>query len=480
MSEGKAPAKKRPRRSLSASKTKTKECNSIISFFNNAPPAKLACPVCSKMVQRYDLNRHLDEKCANNDDITPVDQRHVDLTNSHVPTVDLTNIVLEDVTPGKLSPSKISLTPDQSDSAKMGIKQQTSPYFKNNDDLGCKNQDKLRHHNVKVITLGSLSSKLSRRYTEAKRAIDKNEEFANKSPQSSSSTMVRTLVDNCSETEDKDQILENSSQKENVFACDSLQEQSTPERAVECTKIMEAESQKATQEYERSPLGPAFSDNAAMLFSPDLTLGNTLKSTSEHSLAKWESIKGVDNQDVEKCEAGSCEEVKVTVASETKTQLSNWEAKSDSSTHDDSKGHNIQDLSPEGDSDLKNEITCGIPLELGSSCDVPGKTITVPPSHPYYLRSFLVVLRAVFENEEDRMLFDEHERGIVTKFYQLSGISSSYAFKFLFSICWPDLGSNLMTTRSQCGSVSPLGMLLGISQPQGLRRTCMKKRFCVQ
>uniref|UniRef100_A0ABI7X8W2 Fanconi-associated nuclease n=1 Tax=Felis catus TaxID=9685 RepID=A0ABI7X8W2_FELCA len=420
MSEGKAPAKKRPRRSLSASKTKTKECNSIISFFNNAPPAKLACPVCSKMVQRYDLNRHLDEKCADSDDITPVDQRHVDLTNSHVPTVDLTNIVLEDVTPGKLSPSKISLTPDQSDSAKMGVKQQTSPYFKNNDDLGCKNQDKLRHHNVKVITLGSLSSKLSRRYTEAKRAIDKNEEFANKSPQSSSSTVVRTLVDNCSETEDKDQILENSSQKENVFACDSLKEQSTPEHTVEGTKIMEAESQKATQEYERSPLGPAFSDNAAMLFSPDLTLGNTLKSTSEHSLAKWESIKGVDNQDVEKCEAGSCEEVKVTVASETKTQLSNWEAKSDSSTHDDSKGHNIQDLSPEGDSDLKNEITCGIPLEQGSSCDVPGKTITVPPSHPYYLRSFLVVLRAVFENEEDRMLFDEHERGIVTKFYQLS------------------------------------------------------------
>uniref|UniRef100_A0A8C9KBJ1 Fanconi-associated nuclease n=1 Tax=Panthera tigris altaica TaxID=74533 RepID=A0A8C9KBJ1_PANTA len=420
MSEGKAPVKKRPRRSLSASKTKTKECNSIISFFNNAPPAKLACPVCSKMVQRYDLNRHLDEKCANNDDITPVDQRHVDLTNSHVPTVDLTNIVLEDVTPGKLSPSKISLTPDQSDSAKMGVKQQTSPYFKNNDDLGCKNQDKLRHHNVKVITLGSLSSKLSRRYTEAKRAIDKNEEFANKSPQSSSFTMVRTLVDNCSETEDKDQILENSSQKENVFACDSLKEQSTPEHTVEGTKIMEAESQKDTQEYERSPLGPAFSDNAAMLFSPDLTLGNTLKSTSEHSLAKWESIKGVDNQDVEKCEAGSCEEVKVTVASETKTQLSNWEAKSDSPTHDDSKGHNIQDLSPEGDSDLKNEITCGIPLEQGSSCDVPGKTVTVPPSHPYYLRSFLVVLRAVFENEEDRMLFDEHERGIVTKFHQLS------------------------------------------------------------
>ncbi|KAF0881344.1 fanconi-associated nuclease 1 [Crocuta crocuta] len=420
MSEGKSPAKKRPCRSLSTSKTKKRECNSIISFFNNVPPAKLACPICSKMVQRYDLNRHLDEKCANNDDITPVDQRRVGLTNSNVPTIDLTNIVLEDVTPEKLPPSKISLTPDQSDSAKMGIKQQTSPYFKNNDYLGCKNQDKLRQHNVKVISLGSLSSKLSRRYTEAKRAIDKNEEFANKNPRSSSSTVVRTPVDNCSEIEDKDQILENSSQKENVFACDSLKEQNTPEHTVEGTKIMEVEGQKVTQEYGRSPLTPAFSDNAAVLLSPDLTLGNTLKSTSEDSLAKWESIKGVDGKDTEKCEAGSCEEVKVTVASEAKTQLSNWEAKSHTSTRDDSEGHNIQDLPLEGDSDLKNEITCKIPLEQGSSCDIPDKTITVPPSHPYYLRSFLVVLKAVFENEEDKMLFDEHERGIVTKFYQLS------------------------------------------------------------
>ncbi|XP_035932740.2 fanconi-associated nuclease 1 isoform X1 [Halichoerus grypus] len=418
MSGGKSPVKKKPRRSLSISKTKKNECNSIISFFNNVPPAKLACPICSKMVPRYDLNRHLDEKCANSDDITPVDLRHVGLENSNGSPVNLTNTVLENVTPEKLSPSKTSLTPDQSDSAKMDIKQ-TSPYFKNNNDLACKSPDKLRHHNVKVITLGSLSSKLSRRYIEAKRSICKeNEEFASKSPQSPSSTVVRSPVDKCSETEDKDQILENSSQKENVFTCDSLKEQRTSEHTVEGTKVLEAESQKATQECGRSPLTPAFSDNASVLFSPNLTPGNPLRSTSEDSL-EWETITGIDGKDVEKCEAGSCEEVKMTVASDAKTQLSDWEAKSHSSTHDDSKGCNIQDLL-ESDSDLKNEITCRIPSEEGSSCDVPDRTITVPPSHPYYLQSFLVVLKAVFENEEDRMLFDEHEQEIVTKFYQLS------------------------------------------------------------
>ncbi|XP_022366761.1 fanconi-associated nuclease 1 isoform X1 [Enhydra lutris kenyoni] len=419
MSEGKSPAKKRARRSLSVSKTKKNACNSIISFFNNVPPAKLACPICSKMVPRFDLNRHLDENCANSGDIIPVDLRQVGLTNSNASSVNSTHTVLEDVTLEKLSPSKTSLTPDQSGSAKTVMKQQTSPYFKNNNDLVCKTQDQLRHHNVKVITLGSLSSKLSRRYTEAKRSIcKKNEEFASKSPQSPPSTVVRSPVYNCSETEDKDEILENSSQKENVFTCDSLNEQRTQEHTVEGTKTLEAESQKATQECGRSSLTPAFSDNASVLFSPDLTLGNPLGSTSEDSL-EWETVTGIDGKDVEKCEAGSCEEVKMTVASEPKTQLSDWEAESHSSTQDDSKGCNIQGL-PEGDSDLKNEITCIIPSEQGSRCDVPDKTITVPPSHPYYLRSFLVVLKAVFENEEDRMLFDEHEKEIVTKFCQLS------------------------------------------------------------
>ncbi|XP_058398254.1 fanconi-associated nuclease 1 isoform X1 [Diceros bicornis minor] len=420
MSEVKSPVKKKPRRSLSISKTKKNESNSIISFFNNAPPAKLACPICSKMVPRYGLNRHLDEMCANNDDMAPVDPGHAGLKNSNVPTVDITNIVLGDVIPKKLSPSKTNLTPGQSDSAKMGIKQQTSPYFKSNGGLVCKNQDELRHHNVKVIPLGSLSSKLSRRYRKAKRLIDKNEEFASQSPQSSLSTMGRSLVDNCSDTEDKDQILQNSSQKENLFTCDSLKEQSAPEHTVEGTKIMELESQRATQECGRSTLTPAFSDNAPVLFSPDLTLGNKLQSTSEDSLAKQESIKGVDDKGLENCEVGSCEEVKMAVASEAKTQLSDWEADSHSSTCGATEWSNIQDLPLEGGSGLKNEITRRIPLEQGSSCDIPGETVPAPPSHPYYLRSFLVVLKAVFENEDDKMLFDEDEKGTVTKFYQLS------------------------------------------------------------
>lgn len=410
MSEGKPPDKKRPRRSLSISKNKKKASNSIISCFTNVPPAKLACPVCSKMVPRYDLNRHLDEMCANND-FVQVDPGQVGLINSNVSTVDLTSVNLEDVTPKKSPPPKTNLTPGQSDSAKMDVKQKTSPYFKSKDGVVCKNQDKLRNRSVKVICLGSLASKLSRKYVKAKKSIDKDEEFASSSPQSSRSTVVKSLVDNSSEIEDEDQMLENSSQKENVFVCDSLKEERIPEHMIRGSKIMEAENQKATQECEKSALSPGFSDNAIMLFSPDFTLGNTLKSTSEDSLVKQECIKGV----VEKREACP-EEVKMTVASEAKMQLSDSEAKSHSSADDASAWSNIQEPPLQDNSCLNNDIPCSIPLEQGSSCNGPGQTT----GHPYYLRSFLVVLKTVLENEDDMMLFDEQEKGIVTQFYQLS------------------------------------------------------------
>ncbi|XP_008056821.1 fanconi-associated nuclease 1 [Carlito syrichta] len=436
-SEGKSPDKKRPRRSLSVSKTKKNASNSIISYFNNAPPAKLACPICNKLVPRYDLNRHLDEVCANNDDIVQADPVQVGLMNSDTSAVDLTSITLGDVTPKKSSPPKTNLTSGQGDSAKRGIKQKTSPYFKSNDGLVCRNQDELRNHSVKVIPLGSLSSKLSRKYIKAKKSIDKNEEFASHCPQSSKSTVVRSHVDKCSQIEDEDQILENSSQKENLLTFDSLKEESIPEYMVKGSKLLEAESQKVTQEFGKSALTPGSSDSALMLLSPALTHGDKLKSDAEDNLVEQESIRGVDGKGVGKCEAGSCEEVKMTVALEAETQLSHLEAKSHSSTNDTSKWSDIQALPLKGDSNLKNEVSDSIPSEQGSICDGLGQTTQTLPPHPYYLQSFLVVLKAVLENEDDMMLFDEQEKGIVAKFYQLSASGQKlYVRLFQRKLSW--------------------------------------------
>ncbi|XP_016055748.1 PREDICTED: fanconi-associated nuclease 1 isoform X2 [Miniopterus natalensis] len=407
MPEEKSPPQKRPRRSLSSSRTKKNASKPIVSFFNNVPPAKLACPVCSKMVPRYDLNRHLDDMCANHNDATAVGPGPGSLMNSNVPTVDLTNVAVEDVTPDKLSPSKTNLSPDQSNSAKTGLKKQTSPYFKSYGDEVCKNQDELSPQKVKVIPLGSLSSKLSRKYIKAKRSAEKNGP-----PEGSPATVVR-MTDDCSETEDRDLVLENSSQKENIFTCDSHKGQDT-ENAVEGAQLTAAANQKSTQERGRPTLAPAFSDNARVL-SLEFTLGDQLQSPSEDSPAKPEGVSRVGGEGAGKCEAGPGEG-KRPVASEAKAQLSDGEAPSPSSTHDALESSHSWELPQEGDS----EVTCGGPSEQGPGCAVPGKTSPAPPSHPYYLRSFLVVLEAVFENEDDRTLFDEHEKGIVTKFYQLS------------------------------------------------------------
>ncbi|XP_005381720.1 PREDICTED: fanconi-associated nuclease 1 [Chinchilla lanigera] len=429
MPEGKSPDRKRPRRNLSASKTKSSA--SIVAYFNNAPPAKLACPICGKMVPRYDLSQHLDEMCAVTD-VTQVGPARLGLMNSDASTAEVASVALEGVTPETSSPPKKSLTAGQSGLVEGGVKR-TSPYFKSNNAVVCKNQEELRNHNVKMISLGSLSSKLSRRYMKAKRSLGTSEEFASHCPQRSVSTAVRSLADDSSEVEDKDENL-NSSQKENIFTCDLVKEENTPECMVNSSKITEADSQKAIQECRKVSCSPGLSGKALTGFSPDLRLGENFKSTSEDGLVKPESIKEVDDRG-EKREVCSYEEVEVTVASEVKTLLSGSEAKSPSSVNDGSKWRDVQELL-EDDRDLKNEVVCDVPVEPGPSCDVPGNTAGTP-GHPYYLRNFLLVLKAVLENEDDRLLFDDEDKEVIDKFYQLSASGQKlYVRLFQRKLTW--------------------------------------------
>ncbi|XP_070256750.1 fanconi-associated nuclease 1 [Myotis yumanensis] len=398
MPGGTSPARKRTRRSLSSSRAKKNASKSIVLCFNNAPPAKLACPVCSQMVPRYDLNRHLDDMCASRDDVTPVAPGLGGVPGSAVAPG-------ERVTPEKSPPSKTDFTPEQSDSATRGAQKRTSPYFQGTDGGPCHNPDaELRSRPVQVVPLGSLSSRLSRRYLQTKRASEKNE---------ASAPVVR-VVASCAEAEDEDPGLESSSQKENLFSCDSLPEQDP----VEGPSLMAAAKPGPPQDCGRSTLAPASPDNAVL--SPQRTPGNKLPSASQDSRAEQESVGQADGEGVGTREAGVGEETQVPEASESETQLS-WEAPSQSSTHDASEWGNFRKLPLEGDSGLEGETALGVPSGPGPSCGVPGDTVPAPPpGHPYYLRSFLVVLGAVFENEDDSMLFDEQERGIVTKFHQLS------------------------------------------------------------
>ncbi|XP_051031882.1 LOW QUALITY PROTEIN: fanconi-associated nuclease 1 [Phodopus roborovskii] len=416
MSQGKSPDQKRPRRSLSASKTTKSRSHSIISYFNSAPPAKLACSICHKMVPRYDLIRHLDESCTNNGDIAEAEPVQAGLRNPTVPRSDLPSIALEDIAPQKLSPPKITLIPVQC--SKLGTQQQTSPYFKG--ASVCKNQNELQNQSVEIMSLGSLSSKLSRKYIKVKKLLDKKEGLASHCPWSSPSTAGTNLVDNCSDMEDKDEIL-NCSQKENIFSCASLKEEDASEPKVKSSQIAEDESQEAS--CRESALTRASSDHAATLFSLGLTLSNNIKSALEDSLLKQEDARGLGG--------GAAQQ---TVDTEGLMPMSGEEVES-TSPKDTPTGNNSQELG-EGGSALKRQIACSL-LEQGSSCDVPREAAQPPLSHPYYLRSFLLVLHAILENEEDMKLFDDQEKGIITKFYQLSASGQKlYVRLFQRKLTW--------------------------------------------
>ncbi|KAI1904341.1 hypothetical protein AGOR_G00004660 [Albula goreensis] len=61
---------KKPRRTLSLTKRRGdgrpnsgSSSGCITAFFNNAPPSKLACPLCGRMVSRFKINEHIDSQC---------------------------------------------------------------------------------------------------------------------------------------------------------------------------------------------------------------------------------------------------------------------------------------------------------------------------------------------------------------------------------------------------------------------------------
>lgn len=419
-SQRKSPDQKRPRRSLSTSKTTKSQSHSITSYFNSAPPAKLACSICNKMVPRYDFVQHLDESCANNGDVVQVEPAQTGLMSPTVPTSDLPSFPLEDVTPPKFSPPKRSLIPVQCGS-KLGIQQQTSPYFK--DALVCKNQNELPNQSVEIMPLGSLSSKLSRRYVKAKKSLAKNEGLASHCPQTSLSTPGTSLVDNHPEIEDKDKTL-NSSQKENIYSCSPLKEENALEQKVKSSKIVEDESQEVS--CGEPALTPASSEHSPILLSSDLTLVSNMKSSLGDTLIKQDGTRRIDVGLADQLEVCSHEEVQMTVDAEVKT-LVLGEAESNSPGDDKSTWSNNPELLREACS----------PLEQGSSCGVPSVTAQPPLSHPYYLRSFLVVLQALLENEEDMKLFDDQEKGIITKFYELSASGQKlYVRLFQRKLTW--------------------------------------------
>ncbi|XP_066448586.1 fanconi-associated nuclease 1 isoform X2 [Eleutherodactylus coqui] len=172
MSQNKTPEKKKSRLSLSktrkGSPAKPSASPSIAALFKNAPPPKLSCPLCGEMVPRFGLNKHIDETCPKakeeNDDVVLVCETNSRQTTSTSPQVP---------PKPKTSPTKTKDKTDPSVQVHVNT-EQASPYFGTNVSI---REPPIDVEVVATVPLGSLASKLSRRYQTRKAKGDASQDM---------------------------------------------------------------------------------------------------------------------------------------------------------------------------------------------------------------------------------------------------------------------------------------------------------------
>ncbi|NXG02853.1 FAN1 nuclease, partial [Sakesphorus luctuosus] len=413
MAEDKSSGIKRSRISLSLSSSKKKKgtpsipssSSSITSFFNNVPPAKISCPMCGQLVPRYGINEHMDETCQrNHGESGAIDGTRDPLRNKSPPAANVnhnsSSYFSKTILNLETSPSKSNSLKAESRAA-----QQVSPYFSNHRSVFSVNNES-QAQTVKTISLGSLSSKLSRRRCAqgGKQVVYK--EINSSPPAVHSACGSAAALDD----DDDDEIYAgHSSQKENQLVQREHQEQNFSKRALEFQKEINQCNQEALVDTVQVPL-PA--DNGKGF--PDGTRSTKTESRSEGvtlSPDKFEEPLAIDTSPELTCDADTKAQPHTQFIPSPKTEV-NCDA---------------QNCLSEADA-LPVEVLEDFKYEMNH---------TFSPGRPYYLQNFLLVLRAVLENEDDARLFDEQDMNIINTFYNLSaGGQKLYVRLFQRKLNW--------------------------------------------
>ncbi|NWR86050.1 FAN1 nuclease, partial [Furnarius figulus] len=432
MAEAKSSGIKRSQINLSLSKSKKKKgtppvpsaSSSITSFLNNVPPAKISCPMCGQLVPRYGINEHMDETCQrNHGEIGATDTISGPVRNKSPPAANVNNnsssYFSKNIINLEKSPSKSNSLKAESRAA-----QQISPYFSNNSSVFSVNNES-QAQTVKIVSLGSLSSKLSRR-----RCAQGGKQIVYKEI-NSSPPAVHSMCRSAAAWDDDGEIYSGpSSQKENQLAQREHQQQNFSKREPEFQKEINQCNQEDLVDIVQVSL-PADNSNdkgfprstktevtlspdkfekpPAIYTLPELT-SNLDSKTQPHTLFIPSSNTEV-NCDTQNCFSVSDAQVlPVEVLEDLKDEMNPLLETVEKVEFQNSTG------------DIKiNEVS-----------SVPSS-----PGHPYYLQNFLLVLQAVLKNEDDARLFDEQDMNIITKFYKLSvGGQKLYVRLFQRKLNW--------------------------------------------
>uniref|UniRef100_A0A8B9N7Z0 Fanconi-associated nuclease n=1 Tax=Accipiter nisus TaxID=211598 RepID=A0A8B9N7Z0_9AVES len=452
MAEARSSEIKRSRISLSLSKNKKKRgsvkkveskgtpsipsaSSSIVSFFNNVPPAKITCPVCGQMVPRRGINEHMDETCQRkHGEIGVIDSTLDSFRNWSPPAASLNNnsssYFSKNLLNLETSPPKSSLLKTEGSTA-----QQISPYFSNNSSV-CSVNDEPQAQTVKIVSLGSLASKLSRR-----RCIQGGKRIVYKEIDSSPPD-VHNICKSAAAWDGDDGIYTgHSSQKENQLAQRELQEQNFSKKELEF------------QEQVNKCNGEDLVDIVQVSLPADNINGRRLPPGTRSTKTASRSEGVILSPDKFETQLAIYTSAELTNSLEAKTQPRAWvvpSSKTDVNCGTQncfSKG-DVQVLPVEVHEDFKDELnhTLSETVEkvefqnsIGDILDKINEVSSVPssPGHPYYLQNFLVVLRAVLENEDDARLFDEQDMNVITKFCNLSvGGQKLYVRLFQRKLNW--------------------------------------------
>ncbi|NXO76791.1 FAN1 nuclease, partial [Sitta europaea] len=426
MAEARSSGIKRSRIGLSLSKNKKKKettkkvevtgtpspsaSSSITSFFNNVPPAKISCPMCGQLVPRYGINKHIDETCQRNcSEVGATDATLNSFRKKSPPASNLSNNTSSYFSKNLLN---LEASPSKSNLLKAGgsAAQQTSPYFSSNNSVfNVRNESQAQI--IRTVSLGSLSSKLSRRRCLQGGKQVLYEEINSSPPAVHSACGSAAALDDDGGGDEID--AGQSSQKENQPSQREHQEQNFSKR--------EPEFQSKINKFNREDLVdmvqiPLLADNSNDKRLPSGTRSTKAESRFEGGILSpdnFETSLGIHTS------AELTSNLEVETQSHTEVPPSS-KAEVNCGTEDCFSRDDAEVLPVEVLEDFKNDMNH-----------------TFSPGHPYYLQNFLVVLRAVLENEDDVRLFNEQDLNIITKFYKLSvGGQKLYVRLFQRKLNW--------------------------------------------
>lgn len=374
-------SKSKKRSSIRDGASSTPTTTPITSFFSSQPSPKLACPLCGQLVPRFKINEHIDLQCQNFE------------RSEGVSTSASNNLLSVQLSPRENTPRspKPCQKKDEDD-----VKEQTSPYFKKN-DFTKTSPETTNKSVVRVLDLGSLSAKLSRK--------------CQKIPEATQKVDTHPL-----EHQEKELFSEtlNSSQKENL-----LQRYEDTKDCVTITTITSAEASAAPKIQSALETGHNLHHNASSpegkLVTPNQNSFSTLvkrKETFSSKMTRFQKKAKYDKM-VSKTEEMTCPESPTDTAEQKEPKTK------------DPSSINTYNLPLCSVSDICAEKVSDDSLQasgVGSNPADQDVTLSQPTWLPYYLQNFCCVLKAVLENEDDRALFDQHDMSHIQAFENLSGM----------------------------------------------------------